>query len=125
MDAKILEGGGGTFKGRIGGSSSGGTSGTSGSTIKPATQGSTTPNNLTDLSSGIRNWLGNDARVITNNSGDKIFLSNDGLRRVRFDINRTHPHNNPHGHFEHKIGNIWAPVDPDNPQIYPLDVPHN
>ncbi|WP_202813803.1 hypothetical protein [Defluviitalea phaphyphila] len=48
----------------------------------------------------MKDWLGKDAKVITNKSGDKVFISSDGTRRIRFDINNTHPHSNPHGHIE-------------------------
>ena len=56
--------------------------------------------------------------VITNEAGDVIFLSNDGLRRVRFDFNRPYPHLNPHCHVEMKIDGKWIKSGP----IYPKDV---
>jgi len=48
---------------------------------------------------------------ITNKSGDKVFISSDGTRRIRFDINNTSPHNNPHGHVEEFINGKWVKSD--------------
>ncbi len=62
-------------------------------------------------------FLGKDARVITNKAGDKIFVSKDGLRRVRFDINRPNPHKNPHAHVEEFINGKWQSA-----RAYPKDV---
>ena len=56
-----------------------------------------------DIAQQTKEWLGSDARIITNKSGDKIFMSDDGTKRVRFDINNTTPHNNPHAHIEEFI----------------------
>jgi RHS repeat-associated protein len=66
-------------------------------------------------------WLGKDAKTITNKAGDKIFLSKDGTRRIRFDIKRTSPHNNPHGHVETLKNGRWVKSGP----VYPKDVPKN
>jgi len=73
------------------------------------------------LEKQISNWLGEGTKFIRNEAGDSIFLSKDGLRRVRFDFNRPYPHNNPHAHMEYKVGVNWE----DSGQIYPTDVPHN
>ncbi|MCL1999440.1 MAG: hypothetical protein FWG65_11815 [Turicibacter sp.] len=73
----------------------------------------------------MEDWLGAEARLIRNKYGDKIILSKDGLRRVRFDINRPKPHNNQHMHVEHLVGSKWKAVDPNKKQLYPYDVPHN
>jgi hypothetical protein len=73
------------------------------------------------LAKNIKDWLGKDAKVITNKSGDKVFISSDGTRRIRFDINNTSPHNNPHGHVEEFINGKWVKSGP----LYPVDVPHN
>lgn len=51
----------------------------------------------------------------------KYFISADGKRRVRFDINNTYPHNNVHGHIEEFVNGSWQKSGP----IYPWDVPHN
>jgi RHS repeat-associated protein len=64
-------------------------------------------------------WLGPDARAITNGAGDKIFLSKDGLRRIRTDINRPYPHQSPHAHVEELVNGSWVKSGP----IYPTDVP--
>ena len=82
------------------------------------------PNKVDDLAKGIRDWVGKDARVITNQNGDRIFLSSDGLRKARFDINNPSPHRSPHAHFEQFINGQWRPVNPNTPQIYPINVPH-
>ena len=66
-------------------------------------------------------WLGSEFRAITNKSGDKVFLSVDGTKRVRFDLNNTAPHKNPHGHVEQLVNGKWIKSGP----IYPTDVPHN
>ena len=79
------------------------------------------PNKVTDLAKNMKDWLGKDARVITNKNGDKVFMSGDGTKRIRFDINNTSPHNNPHGHVEELVNGKWVKSGP----IYPTDVPHN
>ena len=78
-------------------------------------------NNIADLAKDMKSWLGKDARVITNKNGDKIFISGDGTKRIRFDINNTSPHNNPHGHVEELVNGKWVKSGP----VYPIDVPHN
>lgn len=78
-------------------------------------------NKVTDLAKDMKDWLGKDARVITNKNGDKVFMSGDGTKRIRFDINNTSPHNNPHGHVEELANGKWVKSGP----IYPTDVPHN
>ena len=89
----------------------------------PCSEGTrrTVPNKVDDLAKNIKDWLGKDAKVITNKSGDKVFISSDGTRRIRFDINNTSPHNNPHGHVEEFINGKWVKSGP----LYPVDVPHN
>jgi hypothetical protein len=69
----------------------------------------------------VEDWLGPNTRVITNPAGDKIFLSEDGLRRVRADFNNPAPHLNPHVHVEEFIGDRWVKSGP----LYPTDVPHH
>jgi len=83
------------------------------------------PRNVNELAREIRNWLGDGTQVIRNRSGDTIFLSQDGLRKVRFDINNPSPHNSPHVHFEQMRNGRWRPVNPSHAQIFPIDVPHN
>ena len=69
----------------------------------------------------INSYLGEGTQLITNKAGDLIFLSKDGLRRVRFDFIRPDPHLNPHMHIEYYINGEWK----GSGQIYPIDVPHN
>jgi len=78
---------------------------------------------ISDLTTGMRNWLGRGVRKITNSSGDRIFMSQDGLRKIRFDIKNPSPHISPHAHFEVFVDGGWIPVDPASPQVYPRDVP--
>jgi RHS repeat-associated protein len=55
-----------------------------------------------------QSWLGKDYKVITNKAGDKIFISKDGLRKMRFDINKPYPHKNSHSHIEELINGKWV-----------------
>ena len=66
-----------------------------------------------------REWLGPGGRAITNDAGDKIFLSQNGLRRIRVDIKRPYPHEFGHAHVEEFIDGKWVRSGP----IYPSDVP--
>jgi hypothetical protein len=77
-------------------------------------------NKIESLSNKIQGWLGSNSRLIRNKAGDLIFLSADGIRRVRFDINNPKPHASPHGHVEEFLNGIWQKSGP----IYPNDVPH-
>ncbi|MDN3505881.1 MAG: hypothetical protein P0S96_01475 [Simkaniaceae bacterium] len=76
---------------------------------------------IAKLERRLSDWLGKGSRCIKNEAGDLVFLSQDGLRCVRFDFHRTKPHHNPHGHVEIKVGGKWIKSGP----IYPSDVPHN
>lgn len=78
-------------------------------------------NKVDGLAKEMKDWLGKDAKVITNKSGDKVFMSSDGTRRIRFDINNTSPHSNPHGHVEQLVNGKWVKSGP----LYPVDVPQN
>ena len=80
--------------------------------------------NVQNISKEAANWLEPNSKVITNSSGDKVFVSQDGLRKIRFDMNNPKPHSSPHMHIEELINGKWKPVDPNNAQIYPIDVPH-
>ena len=66
----------------------------------------------------IKTWLGADAKVITNKAGDKIFMSKDGLRKVRFDIKNPHG-DSPHVHFEELLNGSWEDVIPGVHRVYP------
>ena len=48
-----------------------------------------------------------------------IVISADGTRKVRFDTNRRHPHENPHARIEVLSEGKWQKY-----RIYPSDVPH-
>lgn len=76
--------------------------------------------NLQKLETDISQWLGERTKLIRNHAGDPIFLSSDGLRKVRFDFMRPYPHENPHLHFEELIDDKWQEII----KIYPNDVPH-
>lgn len=76
---------------------------------------------IVSLEKQISKWLGEEAKFIQNEAGDPIFLSKDGTRCIRFDFNKTTPHNNPHAHVEIKADGKWMKSG----QIYPMDVPHN
>ena len=76
---------------------------------------------IVELEKQVSTWLGERTRFIHNEAGDSVFLSKDGVRRVRFDINNPTPHQNPHAHVEVKINDKWVKSGP----IYPNDVPHN
>jgi len=77
--------------------------------------------NIIEVEKQISTWLGPDVKLIYNTAKDPIFLSQDGLRKVRFDFNRPFPHENPHVHFEHYIDGEWQEIS----RIYPKDLPHN
>jgi hypothetical protein len=58
-------------------------------------------NNKEGLSQLIKDFLGDKVRIITNKKGDKIFISVDGQRKVRFDV--KYPHGDePHMHVQVK-----------------------
>ena len=78
-------------------------------------------NSVSEAKERIQSYLGKDYRVITNKNGDKVFISKDGKKRVRFDLNNPHPHNNPHAHAEELVNGKWEKSGP----IYPNDVPKN
>ena len=77
-------------------------------------------NQVVKLEKQISGWLGEGAQVMHNKAGDPIFLSKDGLRKVRFDFNRPAPHENPHLHLERLIEGEWQEIS----RVYPIDVPH-
>ncbi|NGX42847.1 MAG: tRNA nuclease WapA [Chlamydiae bacterium] len=69
----------------------------------------------------VNEWLGHGSKFVRNKANDPIFVSQNGLRRVRFDFNRTHPHDNPHMHIEMFSEGKWEGVG----QIYPKDTLHH
>jgi RHS repeat-associated protein len=70
----------------------------------------------------LADWLGPNVQVKTNSHGDKVFLSENGTRRIRFDINHPYPHNDPHGHIEILVDGKWRDYIPGVHAIYPSDV---
>jgi hypothetical protein len=54
----------------------------------------------------LQGYLGTDYRSITNKAGDKVFLSKDGTRCVRFDVKNPHG-DKPHMHIEYFKGKKW------------------
>jgi hypothetical protein len=72
---------------------------------------------VADAARKIEDWLGLGAKAIKNDAGDLVMVSRDGARRVRFDVNRPYPHQNPHGHVEELVNGRWVksgPVFPKN-----------
>ena len=63
--------------------------------------------NVEQVDREIRKWLKDDYKTITNKSGDKLFISKDGNRKVRFDIENSHG-DKPHIHFENKVNGEWV-----------------
>jgi RHS repeat-associated protein len=52
-----------------------------------------------DAANNVKDWLGENYKVIENKSGDNIFMSEDGTRKIRFDITNSHG-DQPHFHLE-------------------------
>ncbi len=68
----------------------------------------------------IKEYVGEDAKLTINKSGDHVLLSKDETKRVRFDLKNPKPHENGHGHVEEKKPNSrnWWKSGP----LYPSDV---
>ncbi len=62
--------------------------------------------NVDNAANSAKNWLGKDYKAITNKAGDNIFISKDGMRKMRFDIKNSHG-DKPHIHLEQKINEKW------------------
>src|SRR5690554_6659551 len=71
-----------------------------------------------DVAKHAKSWLGKDYKVITNKAGDNIFMSKDGLRKMRFDIKNPHG-DKPHLHLEIFKNGKWRDAIPGNHRIYP------
>jgi hypothetical protein len=73
----------------------------------------------------VEDIVGPNAKATLNEAGDLVIESQNGLTKVRFDINRTVPHKNSHAHVEvfEQVKNKKVPVQKSGP-IYPKDVPH-
>ncbi len=65
-----------------------------------------------------KRFLGKDYRVVTNKAGDRIFMSKDGLRKIRFDFNATQG-DLPHAHLEILKNGRWRDAIPGTHRIYP------
>ena len=63
-------------------------------------------------------WLGKEAKGITNKAGDNIFISKDGLRKIRFDMKNSHG-DAPHIHLEEFVKGKWNDAIPGTHRIYP------
>ncbi len=68
-----------------------------------------------------KQWLGKDYRVISNKADDIVFMSKDGLRKMRFDINATQG-DLPHVHLEILKNGRWRDAIPGTHRIYPKQV---
>ena len=66
----------------------------------------------------VKSWLGKDYKIITNKAGDNIFMSKDGLRKMRFDIKNPHG-DAPHIHLEIFKNGKWTDAIPSTHRIYP------
>ncbi len=74
--------------------------------------------NLLNATKQAKQWLGKDYRTITNKAGDNIFMSNDGLRKIRFDIKNLHG-DAPHLHLEIFKNGKWRDAILGTHRIYP------
>ena len=52
--------------------------------------------------------------------GDNVFISNDGVRKMRFDINNSQG-DRPHIHLEINKNGKWKDAISGNHRIYPKD----
>lgn len=75
-------------------------------------------NKVADAVNLAKQWLGIDAKVIQNAKGDYVFISKDGLRKIRFDINSPHG-DAPHIHLEILKNGKWKNAIPRTHRIYP------
>jgi RHS repeat-associated protein len=85
---------------------------------RSASQAARSASRVSDAARKIEDWLGPGAKTIRNDAGDLVAVSRDGSRRVRFDVNRPYPHENPHGHVEELVNGRWVKSGP----IFPKDV---
>jgi len=78
---------------------------------------SSTISKVDEAAASVKNWLGDDYRSMMNKSGDNIFMSKDGFRKMRFDLKNTHK-DRPHIHLEHKVNGKWKDAT-EMHRIYP------
>jgi hypothetical protein len=76
---------------------------------------------LSKLAKDMMEWVGEGAIPRLNKAGDLVIVSENGARRIRFDINNPAPHNNIHTHIDEKINGKWI----ESGQLYPKGVPNN
>ena len=77
--------------------------------------------NATRMSTTVqqaKQWLGKDYKAITNKVGDQVFISKDGLRKMRFDIKNSSG-DAPHIHLEILRNGKWHDAIPGTHRIYP------
>jgi hypothetical protein len=72
---------------------------------------------VVQLEQRVSGWLGEGTQFIRNKAGDPVFLSKDGLRRVRFDFKNPHG-DRMHLHIEHKVVGKWKDASSQH-RIYP------
>ena len=73
---------------------------------------------ITQLEGKLSEWLGPETKMIKNQAGDPVFLSNNTERRIRFDFNNPHG-DRPHMHIEIKINSKWKEATSQH-RIYPI-----
>jgi len=71
-----------------------------------------------DAAQASKRFLGDGYRTITNKAGDEIFMSKDGLRKMRFDFKNTQG-DLPHVHLEVFRNGRWRDAIPGTHRIYP------
>ncbi|MCI0382769.1 MAG: tetratricopeptide repeat protein [Chlamydiae bacterium] len=74
---------------------------------------------VVQLEKRISGWLGEGTKLIRNEAGDPIFISKDGLKRIRFDFNNSHG-DKVHLHIEQKLNGRWQDASSQH-RIYPTD----
>ena len=75
--------------------------------------------NVGNVAKQIQSWLGKDYKAIVNKAGDNIFMSKDGLLKMRFDIKNSHG-DLPHIHLEKFVNGNWKDAIPGTHRIYPI-----
>ncbi len=78
----------------------------------------TVVNSVDDAVKSAKSWLGKGYKPITNKAGDKIFISKDGLRKMRIDFKNAHG-DSPHIHLEVFKNGKWKDALPGTHRIYP------
>lgn len=73
---------------------------------------------VNDAAALARQFLGSGYKVITNKVGDTILMSEDGLRKIRFDFINTSG-DLPHVHIEKLVKGKWRDAILGVHRIYP------